>query len=137
MGFSRNFPVRQSPRRKGYDYGQAAGYMVTIDVDYREWRLGTIDQGVVHLDVAGRLVESEWCSLPDRFPGIELDTFVVMPEHFHGIVFIGTEPENQPPTLSRVVQAFKSISAVEYGRGIRAGAYPPLRAGPVAAKLPR
>ena len=127
MGFSRNLPVRKSPRRKGYDYGQAAGYMVTIDVDYREWRLGTIDQGVVHLNVAGHMVESEWCGLSDRFPNIELDAFVVMPDHFHGILFLGTDPDIPPPTLSRVVQAFKSITAVTYGRGVREGAFPPLR----------
>jgi REP element-mobilizing transposase RayT len=101
--------------------------MVTIDVDYREWRFGSIEHGVVQLNAAGRMVKVEWQALPARFPGVELDDYVVMPDHVHGILFIGTDPEVQPPTLSRVMQAFKSITAVRYGRGVRDGRYPPLR----------
>jgi hypothetical protein len=88
----RGLPIRKSPRRTGYDYGRAASYLVTIDVDYREWRFGSIEQGVVRPNAAGKLVESEWCALPTRFPGIALDAFGVMPDHVHGILCIGTEP---------------------------------------------
>jgi len=101
--------------------------MITIDVDFRECRFGAIRQGMVNLNCAGRLVEKEWLAVQARFPGIVLDDFVIMPDHFHGMLFVGTEPEVQPPRLERVVQAFKSITAVEYGRGVRAGTYPPLR----------
>ena len=127
MAGSQGLPIRKSPRRKGYDYGQAAAYMVTIDVDYREWRFGSIEQGIVRLNAAGRMTQAEWLALPARFPGIALDAFAVMPDHVHGILVLGTDPGIQPPALSRVMQAFKSITAVTYGRGIRAGAYPPLR----------
>ena len=37
---------------------------------------------------AGRMVNAEWESIPERFPGIELGAFVVMPNHFHAIVII-------------------------------------------------
>ncbi len=75
------------------------------------------------------MVEAEWEHLADRFRGVTLDAFGVMPNHFHGIIFIGTDPEFVPPSLSRVMQVFKSKSAVEYGRGIRAGAFPGVRRG--------
>ena len=122
-----DFPTRKSPRLPGYDYAQAATYLVSISVDGMEERLGAIDDGTMRLNDAGILVEQAWLRLPHRFASMELDAFVVMPNHFHGIIFIGTTPEHVPPSLSRVIQVFKSETAVEYGRGIRAGAFPPVR----------
>ncbi len=120
-------PVRKSPRLTGYDYGQSATYLVTISVDGMEERLGTVKDDIMTPNRAGALVEQAWLRLPHRFPAIGLDVCVVMPNHFHGIIFIGTEPQSPPPTLSRVIQVFKSETAVEYGRGIRAGEFPSVR----------
>ena len=117
-------PVRKSPRRSGYDYTQPATYLVTVTVDHREWRLGLVENGIMQSNRAGRMVEAAWLRVPQRFPGTEIDLNVVMPNHFHGIIFLGTNPEYPPPSLSRVMQVFKSETAVEYGRGIRAGVFP-------------
>jgi len=72
-------------------------------------------------------VEATWLRLPDQFSSIELDTFVVMPNHFHAIILLGIDPAFEPPSLSRVIHVFKSQTAVEYGRGIRAGTFPAVR----------
>jgi REP element-mobilizing transposase RayT len=49
-----------------------------------------------------------------------------MPDHIHGIVMLGTEPDIPAEhSLSDVIGAFKSISAVEYGRGVRESGWPP------------
>jgi REP element-mobilizing transposase RayT len=122
-----DFPTRKSPRLVGYDYTQAATYLVSISVDGMEHRFGAIADGTMRLNDAGILVEQAWRRLPHRFASIALDAFMVMPNHVHGIIFIGTDPERAPPPLSRVMQVFKSETAVEYGRGIRAGAFPPVR----------
>jgi len=120
-------PVRKSPRRQGYDYTQAASYLVTAMVDHREWRFGVVEGGNMTPNRAGLLVEAAWLRIPDRFAGVQIDLYVVMPNHFHGIIFIGADPETSPPSLSRVMQVFKSESAVEYGRGIRTGHYPAVK----------
>ncbi len=94
-----------------------------------EHRFGEILVGAVQLNPAGEMVKAAWFRLPDRFSSIELDAYVVMPNHFHGIVFLGTDPESKPPSLSRVIQVFKSETAVEYGRQVRAGVFPPIQRG--------
>lgn len=121
------FPTRKSPRLPGYDYAQASAYLVTISVDQMEHRFGEVVSGAMRTNQTGELVEATWLHMPERFPSIELNAFVVMPNHFHGIVFVGTDPESNPPTLSRIIQVFKSEAAVEYGRGIREGRFPPVR----------
>jgi hypothetical protein len=89
-----------------------------------EYRFGRVLTGVMHPNPAGEMVASIWQHLPGRFPGIELDVFVVIPNHFHGIIFIGTEPTIEPPSLVRVLQAFKSGTAMLYTRGVHSGNYP-------------
>ncbi len=78
----------------------------------------------MHQNSAGMIVESAWNRVPERFASVELDAFVVMPNHFHGIVFLGTDPALEPPSLSAIIQAFKSETTIEYGRGVKAGMYP-------------
>jgi REP element-mobilizing transposase RayT len=49
---------------------------------------GEIVDGDVKLNVLGKLVQKEWERLPKRFPAIELDEYIVMPNHIHGIIVI-------------------------------------------------
>ncbi len=60
-----------------------------------------------------------WHSLPTRFPGVALDEFVIMPNHFHGIIIL--EPPRRgaarrAPALGQIIRAFKSLSAIEANR---------------------
>lgn len=72
------------------------------------------------------MVLNVWEALPERFPGIMVDTIIVMPDHVHGILMLGTEPEIPAAhSLSDVIGGFKSISAVEYGRGVRQAGWRP------------
>ena len=80
---------RRSIRLRGYDYTQAGAYFVTIVTQDRAPLFGDVVAGGMQLNDAGRMVEQEWLNLPDRFPSIELDAFVVMPNHVHGIIVIG------------------------------------------------
>ena len=77
---------RRSLRLNGYDYAQAGAYFVTICTQDRACLFGDIVDEEMRLNDAGRMVRSVWEGLPDRFPGIETDAFVVMPNHVHGIM---------------------------------------------------
>ena len=68
------------------------------------------------LNDPGKMVETEWLALPKRFTNIELHEFVVMPNHFHGILQIIT-PAGK--TVGDMLDAFKSITTVEYIRGVK------------------
>ncbi len=83
---------RRSIRLKGYDYTSAGAYFVTICVQNRECLLGEVIEGRVSLSGAGRMVQSIWDALPQYYPGVDIDAFVVMPNHVHGIIVL-TEHE--------------------------------------------
>ncbi|MBI2300097.1 MAG: transposase [Armatimonadetes bacterium] len=77
---------RRSVRLQGYDYSQAGGYFVTIVAAGRECLFGRVEDGEVGLSELGRIVETEWLRAPEVRDGVELDAFVVMPNHVHGIL---------------------------------------------------
>jgi hypothetical protein len=77
---------RRSIRLKGYDYAGAGAYFVTICAQNRECLFGRIEDGQMILNDAGRMVDMVWDQLPIRFPHLELDEFIVMPNHIHGIL---------------------------------------------------
>lgn len=79
---------RRSIRLKGYDYREEGAYYFTICCHQRRCLLGEIKDGVMYLNLAGATVKAVWDSLPRHFPLIELDAFVVMPNHVHGIIVI-------------------------------------------------
>ncbi len=79
---------RRSIRLRGYDYAQAGFYFVTICVRDRECMFGETVDNDVRLSKYGTLVAQAWEDLPNHYPHIELDRFVVMPNHFHGIVVL-------------------------------------------------
>ena len=76
---------RRSIRLKGYDYTQAGAYFVTICAYQRECLFGQLENGLVVSSHYGRIAERCWKVLPRDFPRVELDVFVVMPNHLHGI----------------------------------------------------
>ena len=86
---------RRSIRLKDYDYAQAGVYFVTLCTYQRESLFGDIDgAGKLTLSVMGQIVEEEWQRSALIRKEIELDAFVVMPNHVHGIVVITTTALN-------------------------------------------
>ncbi len=79
---------RRSMRLKGYDYTRVGAYFVTVCTRERECSLGQIEDRIVILSEYGQLVEGCWRNLPRHFPHVELDAFVVMPNHVHGVIWI-------------------------------------------------
>ena len=79
---------RSSIRLRDYDYSKAGAYFVTLCSYKREPVFGNIIGEEMHLNEFGKIVESEWLLSSEIRLEIELDEFIVMPNHFHAIVFI-------------------------------------------------
>ncbi|MEW6028057.1 MAG: transposase [Chloroflexota bacterium] len=82
---------RHSIRLKGYDYSQAGAYFVTMVTFQRECLFGEVLDGEMVLSKFGQVAQQQWEKLPRRFRNIEADTFVVMPNHIHGIIVINDD----------------------------------------------
>lgn len=67
------------------------------------------------LNDCGKMVEKAWLDLPRHYPLLELSEFVVMPDHFHGVLFLveGAQPSEdvRKPDLSEIIGRFKLFSA--------------------------
>jgi REP element-mobilizing transposase RayT len=79
---------RHSLRIQGYDYAQAGVYFVTFCVQERQCLFGEIVGDQMLLNQYGRIVRDEWLRSSEIRPGLQLDEFVVMPNHFLGILII-------------------------------------------------
>ena len=121
MDSNRERPARRSPRLQGYDYAQAGAYFVTICTHNRLERFGVIVDGMMQLNALGGIAEEEWFQTASLRPNVELDAFVVMPNHVHGIIVIhdtrdsvgtGRALSLQPstPASSEHTSAGKSVS---------------------------
>ncbi|TSA30337.1 MAG: hypothetical protein D4R67_00590 [Bacteroidetes bacterium] len=77
-----------SVRLKGYDYSWPGYYMVTICAKGFRKDFGIIMDGSVVLSETGEVVTMTWNLIPERFPAIDLDEFILMPDHLHGIIRI-------------------------------------------------
>ena len=79
---------RRSIRLTGRDYSWPGTYFVTICAAERKCLLGRIEKGEMQENMLGRLVRTHWMEIPSDFPSVELDAFVVMPNHVHGMIHL-------------------------------------------------
>lgn len=123
MARDRSLPRRRSVHLPGYDYGQPGAYFVTLCTHNRSCILAEMGCKGLLLRLAGRIVEQEWlrtCELRSR---VAADRFVIMPNHFHAIVWIENDAgtARRAPTgerfsrpvadsLPTIVRAFKSAT---------------------------
>lgn len=91
MAYNPDIHKRQSIRLKGYDYSQSGLYFITICCYQRECLFGNIINSQMILNNFGQLIKEEWLKSAEIRKEIELDDFVIMPNHFHGIVIINQE----------------------------------------------
>lgn len=92
MPFDPNLHRRRSIRLKDYDYTQSGAYFVTICTHGRECLFGEIDaNGNMILSQYGEMVQDEWFKTAIIRSYVDLDAFVVMPNHVHGIILITSD----------------------------------------------
>lgn len=122
---------RRSIRLKGYDYSNAGVYFVTICIQNRECLLGEITNGEMKLNEYGKIVEYTWNDLINHNQHIQLDNYIVMPNHVHGIIIIyqdganmvgaGSEPaptktKTKHHGLTEIIRQFKTFSALRINK---------------------
>lgn len=83
-----NHHDRKPNRARGYDYATPGAYFVTACTHDRLPLFGQVVDGVVMLNEYGILVAEAWEDLPQHYPHVVLDAFVIMPNHVHGIIWI-------------------------------------------------
>jgi REP element-mobilizing transposase RayT len=64
------------------------------------------------------MVADVWSTAPDVFPGVVLDAAVVMPNHLHAVLMLGTDHVERNPTLGDVMKWFKTLTTVEYAKSV-------------------
>ena len=90
-------PTRRSIRLPGYDYSQIGQYFITICAYEMRNVFGKIENGAALLNVIGRIGLDCWREIPEHFEHVELDAFVIMPNHLHGILTIRRSHAIQSP----------------------------------------
>ena len=88
------FHHRRSICLKNYDYAQSGAYFITVCTRNRENLFGEIVDGEMHVNHFGSIVRKCWDDLPHHYSGVELDAFVVMPNHVHAIIMVLEDAEN-------------------------------------------
>ena len=104
-----------SRRMVGHDYQQRQMYMITMAIEGRrpllgkvvgrsDGQKGTPEEPHVELTVLGKQVEQNWYDIAIRYPQIQVLALQIMPDHFHGILFV---KEHLDKPLGKVLLGFK------------------------------
>ena len=115
-------PRRRATRLHGYDYDQTGGYLVAICVQHQECLFGEIVDGQVQLSEIGKIVVECWSRIPQHFFSAELDVCVVMLNHIHGVILLGTGGAkwHRPPIHSQPNRRGEGTSPLRNG-GVTTG----------------
>jgi REP element-mobilizing transposase RayT len=103
---------RRSVRLRWWNYARPGTYSVTICVRDRDHAFGCVEDGRMRLNDAGRTARRCWMAIPEHHPRVLLDTFVIMPNHMHGILRLKGPATTSHPSgrgsLAVVVGTFKA-----------------------------
>jgi putative transposase len=105
-------------RLRQFDYSTPGAYFVTVVVLNRKCCLGTVTEGKIILTDFGQFVSDNWKRLGEYYSYVELDEFIIMPNHVHGILHIRDEAVKRLP-LGKLVSAFKTLSTRDINRFLR------------------
>jgi putative transposase len=98
----RNKFRNESIRLNSHDYSSHGTYFITICTFQGLSYFGNISNGKMILSEQGKVAFKLWHELPEHFPFVSLDEFVVMPNHVHGIIIIqSTSPVGTLHATSR------------------------------------
>lgn len=117
-----DLPKRKTSKRlPGYDYCQEGAYFITICTHKMSNHFGAIDNHKMILNSFGKIVETEWYRTTELRVNVEIyaDEFIIMPNHFHGIIWIHDVGATgsvarvnsigiQPNSLGSIIGQFKS-----------------------------
>ena len=113
-----NLPQRKSSRLKEYDYSNSAYYFITICIHDKEYYFGNVHKEKMILNQYGIIAEECWKDLPSHYSNCELDYYVIMPNHVHGILVIdnynydkATLPQSKIHGITEIIRGYKTFSS--------------------------
>ena len=115
MNYDPDIHHRRSVRLKGYDYSLKGLYFITICTQNNRCLFGDITDGVISLNEAGKMIESWYHEIPNKFPDYVCLEHMVMPNHFHCIWMNKGETGQN---LIDVIHWFKTMTTNEYIRNV-------------------
>jgi hypothetical protein len=123
---------RRSIRLEQFDYSSAGAYFITICAQMRDvhW-FGTMTRDGMVLNNAGTMVQHELGALPNRFPNLELDEYIIMPDHIHAVFVLRKnindesnptnrrgDPRGRPATLPKPSITFAENAVIDWTKFI-------------------
>jgi len=131
--------TRRSNRLKNYNYSDNGWYFVTICSKDRKSIFAEINNKYVgeglapsrdntpvryknniKLSKIGKIIDKQWDDIPNQYDNIELDEYIIMPNHLHGILVVNYREGASPsPTMSNIIGSFKSKCSLEYLKYIK------------------
>ncbi len=102
-----SLPIRRSLRLQGYDYCSSGAYFVTICTVEKRPLFGTVRDGLVQLNEVGQIADSCWQAIEHIRGGITLESYIVMPNHVHGILLFHSE--GAAGSLGAIIGQYKSV----------------------------
>ncbi|NEP14968.1 MAG: transposase [Symploca sp. SIO2C1] len=125
MIFDPNLRSRRSIHLPEYDYTQPGAYFITTCSWQRQCLFGDINHGQMKLSRYGETVKFNWFNLTRVYPYVNLDAFVLMPNHLHGIIVlteqaIATRKHHGLPEVVRGLKTFSArrINQLRNNRGV-------------------
>lgn len=132
-------PSRHSQRKPGHDYSQPGVYFITICTQNMTHLFGEVVDDKMVLNEAGKMINQIWRDLQVRYPTIELDEFIIMPNHLHGIIMTNLvvraghrartpKTETNPPkhpSIIDIIHSFKSYTTHMYMQGVHKNNWEP------------
>ena len=120
---------RKLNRLNNYNYSENGYYFITIcsknkKINFGEYidAVGTALAAVrnnIKLFKLGQIIDIQWNNIPNQYDNVQLDQYIIMPNHIHGIMIINKRTGASPvPTISNIVGSFKSKTSVKYLRYI-------------------
>ena len=121
MKYNSDVHYRRSIRLKEYDYAQPGAYFITICTHNKELYFEQYPE-------LKPIVSRQWQEIPDRYTDIQLDEFIVMPNHIHGIIIVGATlavarnnraGARPAPTIGEIIGTFKSLCVHDWLKYIK------------------
>ena len=145
------YPQRKILRLTTYDYAQNGAYFITICTENRTCLFGEVLNDAMVLNDAGKMIEMWYWDIESRFPTMQCDSIIVMPNHVHFTIFsVGADRRVRPslerqttnqhetilpehpragghtgPPLQRILQWFKTMTTNVYIDGVKTKGWQP------------
>jgi len=110
---------RKSMRLTGHDYVSPGAYFITTCVHGRKNEFGIIENGMMKLNEYGLIVKQQWKWLFDQYDYLKAGEYCVMPNHFHGIIWITVGNGRNPYGIATIRRRIATVFAMKKSNRFR------------------